>query len=159
MKTIFDENFIDLIEILNKKKVKFVLVGGLAVVVHGVYRTTKDMDIFFEGSEDNSKRVLEAINVFGFESLNLTIEDLMDKNGYIQLGNEPVRIDLFNSLPGVEFDEVYEDAFEHEEEGIKFKVIHVNHLIQNKNTVGRLQDLDDVKKLKKLLAKKEKKNK
>lgn len=127
--------------------------------VHGVYRTTKDMDIFFEGSEDNSKRVLEAINVFGFESLNLTIEDLMDKNGYIQLGNEPVRIDLFNSLPGVEFDEVYEDAFEHEEEGIKFKVIHVNHLIQNKNTVGRLQDLDDVKKLKKLLAKKEKKNK
>lgn len=159
MKTIFDENFIDLIGILNKKKAKFVLVGGLAVVVHGVYRTTKDMDIFFEGNEDNSKKVLEAINMFGFESLNLTIEDLMDRDGYIQLGNEPIRIDLFNSLPGVEFDEVYQDAFEHEEEGIKFKVIHVNHLIQNKNTVGRLQDLDDVKKLKKLLAKKEKKNK
>ncbi|MEO8109532.1 MAG: nucleotidyltransferase [Ginsengibacter sp.] len=159
MKTIFDENFIDLIEILNKKKAKFVLVGGLAVVVHGVYRTTKDMDILFEGNEDNSQRVLEAINAFGFGSLNLTIADLMDTNGYIQLGNEPIRIDLFNSLPGVAFDEVYKNAFEHEEDDIKFKVIHINHLIQNKNTVGRLQDLDDVKKLKKILAKKEKKNK
>lgn len=159
MKTIFDENFIDLIEILNKKKAKFVLVGGLAVVVHGVYRTTKDMDILFEGKEDNSQRVLEAINAFGFGSLNLTLEDLMDTNGYIQLGNEPIRIDLFNSLPGVVFDEVYKDAFEHEEDDIKFKVIHINHLIQNKNTVGRLQDLDDVKKLKKILARKEKKNK
>lgn len=159
MKTIFDENFIDLIEILNNKKAKFVLVGGLAVVVHGVYRTTKDMDILFEGNEDNSQRVLDAVNAFGFASLNLTIADLMDTNGYIQLGNEPIRIDLFNSLPGVEFDEVYKGAFEHEEDDIKFKVIHINHLIQNKNTVGRLQDLDDVKKLKKILAKKEKKNK
>ncbi len=159
MKTIFDENFIDLIELLNQKKAKFVLVGGLAVIVHGIYRTTKDMDIFFEGTESNSKKVLEAINTFGFKSLNLTIEDLMDTNGYIQLGHAPVRIDLFNNLPGVNFEEVYREAILHKEDEINFKVIHVNHLIQNKSKVGRLQDLDDVKKLKKLLAKKQKKNK
>ena len=159
MRTIFDANYIDLLKLLNKKKAKFVLVGGLAVVVHGIYRTTKDMDIFYDGTKENSTKVLDAINVFGFSSLNLTVNDLMDPDGYIQLGHEPVRIDLFNSLPGLEFNEVYEEAFLHEEDGLKFKVIHINHLIKNKNTVGRLQDLDDAKKLQKLLAKKEKKNK
>lgn len=159
MRTIFDANYIDLINLLNEKKAKFVLVGGLAVVVHGIFRTTKDMDIFFEGSKENSEKVLEAINAFGFSSLNFKLEDLMDTNGYIQLGNQPVRIDLFNSLPGLEFNEVFEEAFFHEEDAVKFKVIHINHLIKNKNTVGRLQDLDDVKKLQKLIAKKEKENK
>ncbi len=152
MRTIFDVNYIDLLKLLNEEKAKFILVGGLAVVAHGIYRKTKDMDILYENNR-KFKKSLEAINTFGFKSLNLTVEDLMDINGYIQLGYEPVRIDLFNSLPGVGFEEVYKEAILHEEDGIKFKVIHVNHLIQNKNTVGRLQDLDDVKKLKKLLAK------
>ncbi len=53
MRTIFDVNYIDLLKLLNEEKVKFVLVGGLAVVVHGIYRTTKDMDILYEGKIEN----------------------------------------------------------------------------------------------------------
>ena len=82
---IFDSDFFDFIRILNDRKAKFVLVGGLAVVIHGHFRTTKDMDIFYE------------------------------------------------------------------EENLLLKVIHINHLIANKTKVGRLQDLDDVKKLKKII--------
>ena len=153
---IFNNDFIDFIRLLDKDNVKFVLVGGLAVVIHGHYRTTKDMDIFYEGSEENGKKVLGTINEFGFSYLKLTLNDMLDKNGYIKLGREPVRIDLFCDLPGVTFDEVYKDAIEYEEEDLKFKVIHVNHLIANKLKVGRLQDLDDVKKLKKILEKRKK---
>ena len=68
---IFNKDFVDLIHLLQKHNCKFVLVGGLAVLIHGHFRTTKDMDIFYEGSEENGKKVLESINEFGFRHLNL----------------------------------------------------------------------------------------
>ena len=148
---IFDDNYIDFINLLKKYEVKFVLVGGLAVVVHGHYRTTKDMDLFYECSEENCLKLIKSIDDFGFKYLNLSIEDLMDSSGYVKLGNAPVRIDLFCDLPGVNFEEVYKMAFDYTEDGIELKVIHVNHLIQNKLTVGRDQDLSDAKKLKKII--------
>jgi len=148
---IFDDNYIDFINLLKKYEVKFVLVGGLAVVVHGHYRTTKDMDLFYECSEENCLKLIKSINDFGFKYLNLSIEDLMDSSGYVKLGNAPIRIDLFCDLPGVNFEEVYKMAFDYTEDGIELKVIHVNHLIQNKLTVGRDQDLSDAKKLKKII--------
>jgi predicted nucleotidyltransferase len=151
---IFDENFIDFINLLNDKKTKFVLVGGMAVVIHGVTRTTKDMDIFYERTEENCEKVLGVINEFGFQSLKLTVEDLMDSNGYIQLGHEPIRIDLFCDMPGVDFEEVFNASADYSEDRFSVKVIHINHLIENKRKVGRDQDLSDVKKLQKLINKK-----
>lgn len=153
---IFDNDFIDFIRILNHRDAKFVLVGGLAVVIHGHFRTTKDMDIFYEGSQENGKKILDSLNEFGFGFLKLTMSDMLDKDGYIKLGREPVRIDLFCDLPGVTFDEVFKNAIDYEEGDIKLKVIHVNHLIANKTKVGRFQDLDDVKKLRKIIEKKKK---
>lgn len=153
---IFDQNYIDFLHLLNKAEARYVLVGGLAVVIHGHFRTTKDMDLFYEASEENAVKVLNVINEFGFTYLRLTVEDLMDHKGYIKLGNNPVRIDLFCDLPGVSFKEVYEEAIDYNEEGVDFKVIHVNHLLTNKKFVGRLQDLDDVKKLTKIIAKRKK---
>lgn len=153
---IFEKDFTDLLSLLNQKQVKYVLVGGLAVVVHGLFRTTKDMDIYYERTENNCVKLLNVINEFGFKSLKFTVADLLDEDCYIQLGHDPVRIDFFNELPGVKFEAVYDNAFWHEEEDVKVKVIHVNHLIENKLCVGRLQDLDDVKKLKKLLNRKRK---
>lgn len=150
---IFDENFIDFINLLDKYRAKYVLVGGLAVVLHGINRTTKDMDIFYEATLENCNNVLSAVNEFGFKYLHLTVDDLMDKTGYIQMGNEPIRIDLFCDLPGVDFEVVYGESKIYEEENFKIRVIHINHLIQNKLVVGRHQDLGDVEKLQKIIKK------
>lgn len=154
---IFNQNFTDFINLLEEYKVRYVLVGGLAVLMNGHFRTTKDMDIFYEAEENNCKHLLHVINEFGFGYLKLTVNDLMDTKSFIKLGNEPERIDLFNELPGVTFEEVYRDAFDYkEDDSFTVKVIHVNHLIQNKKTVGRYQDLADVKKLEKILKRKKK---
>lgn len=153
---IFEKDFIDLIHILQKRDAKFVLVGGLAVLIHGHFRTTKDIDIFYEPSEENGRKILDSINEFGFGYIKLSLEDVLDKNGYIKLGREPSRIDLFCDLPGVNFEEVYASAVEYEDEDIKMKVIHINHLIENKLQVGRLQDLQDVRALRKIIQKKNK---
>jgi hypothetical protein len=74
------------------------------------------MDIFYQDSEENAKKVLGSINEFGFAYLKLTVEDLMDKSGYIKLGQQPIRIDLFCDLPGVKFEDVYDIAVKYEEE-------------------------------------------
>ncbi len=149
----FEKDFYDFIRLLNSNNVKYVLVGGLAVVIHGHFRTTKDMDIFYERSIENSENVLKSINEFGLKYLKLTVEDLMDTNGFIKLGNAPVRIDLFCELPGVDFETVFKNCVEYEDEKVLMNVIHINHLIQNKIAVGRLQDLDDVNKLRKIIKK------
>jgi hypothetical protein len=149
----FEKDFYDFIRLLNSNNVKYVLVGGLAVVIHGHFRTTKDMDIFYERSTENSENVLKSINEFGLKYLKLSVEDLMDTNGFIKLGNAPVRIDLFCELPGVDFETVFKNCVEYVDENVTMNVIHINHLIQNKIAVGRLQDLDDVNKLRKIIKK------
>lgn len=155
---IFNQDFTDFINLLEKNQVRYVLVGGLAVVMNGYFRTTKDMDIFFEASGENCHRLLKVISDFGFGYLKLTEDDLADKRGFIKLGTEPNRIDLFCDLPGVSFDEVFANAFEYKEEDSSFsvKVIHINHLIQNKRAVGRTQDKLDIEKLEKILKRKTK---
>ena len=60
---IFEKDFTDLIALLNRKETKYVLVGGLAVVVHGLFRTTKDMDIFYERTEENCGRLQDLDDV------------------------------------------------------------------------------------------------
>ena len=150
---IFEKDFFDFIGILNKNKVKYVLIGGLAVIFHGHHRSTKDMDIFYERTIGNCEGLLKSIEEFGLKYLKITVDDLMDVNGFIKLGYEPVRIDLFCELPGVEFESVYEHSIKYEDEGIMMQVIHLNHLIENKMAVGRLLDRDDVNKLRKIIKK------
>ncbi len=111
--------------------------------------------IFYMKDRKSGHKLLDCISEFGFGYLKLTMDDVLDKGGYIKLGREPVRIDLFCDLPGVSFDEVYKEAAEYYEEAMAFKVIHINHLITNKLKMGRLQDLD-VKKLRKIIEKKKK---
>jgi predicted nucleotidyltransferase len=150
----FDSNFVDFIECLNKNDAKYVLVGGYAVVINGHTRTTGDIDFFVKRTEENAKNVIKAIDDFGFGGIGFTIDDVLDENGFMRMGIEPLRIGILSSLPGVSFDDVYNQAEEHEDGGVKFKVIHINHLIQNKLAVGRPQDIADVNALQKILKRK-----
>ena len=65
---IFNKNFTDFINLLEANNIRYVLVGGLAVLMNGHFRMTKDMDIFFEAEEQNCVRLLNV-----FRSLGLAI--------------------------------------------------------------------------------------
>lgn len=82
---ILDANFLEFIEYLNKNEVRFVLVGGYAVVLNGHNRSTGDLDIFVERTENNIEKVLKAIDDFGFGSISFTKADLMDKDSLVQI--------------------------------------------------------------------------
>lgn len=151
---ILDSNFLEFIECLNKNNVEYILVGGYAVVLNGVNRTTQDLDIFIRRTDENADKVLKAIDDFGFGSIGFTKADLQDKQGIVQIGRPPLRIDILCELPGVDFETAYNEANDYEEEGVRIKVMHINQLITNKLAVARDKDLADAKALQKILKRK-----
>jgi predicted nucleotidyltransferase len=151
---LLNEDFLDFLRLLNTKGIRYVLVGGYAAIINGVSRTTGDMDVFVDSTEENATKTVEAINEFGFGFLGFTKEDVLNKEMLLQLGVSPVRIDILSNLDGVEFNEVFETAFSFNEDGVSFKVIHINQLIKNKSAVGRGKDLDDIETLNRIIKNK-----
>lgn len=151
---IFDPIFLEFIDTLNKNNVRYILIGGYAAIIHGVNRVTGDIDIFIERSVENAVNVLKAIDDFGLGSIGFTEKDLTDEDVVVQMGRVPYRIDVLNAIPGVTFEEAFNSAVIYEENGVKVKCIHINHLLNNKKAVGRPKDLMDVKAIEKILKRK-----
>ena len=101
-------DFKDLLELFNARGVNCIIVGGYALAFHGAPRTTGDIDLFVGTAPDNAKRVLEALDEFGFGSVGLTRRDFETPDQVIQLGVPPVRVDIVTSLTGVSWDEAYD---------------------------------------------------
>jgi predicted nucleotidyltransferase len=154
---IAEKDFLDFLKIINKHQVNYLVIGGYAMAAHDAPRYTKDLDIWIEREEINSEKVIAAICEFGFESLKLTKEDFLSSNVFVQIGFAPVRIDVTSDISGITFDEAYEGKKIVEIEGILIPVIGIEALIKNKQASGRLQDIADVEKLKKMLDLKKKK--
>ena len=152
---IVNKDFREFIELLNEHKVKYLVIGGYAVSMHGYPRYTKDVDFWIWMDRGNISSLIEAIKDFGFDSLELDEEDFLNPDNIIQLGYEPNRIDLLVQVKGVDFTDCYKNKLELEIEGLIIDFISIDDLITAKNASGRLQDLADVEHLKKIADKKE----
>jgi len=145
----FEPDFIDFIELLNKHSVKYMIVGAHALAFHGRPRHTGDLDIWIKPTEANADKMVAVIEDFGFASLNLQKEDFLKDNYVTQLGYPPLRIDILNSISGVNFDEGYERKINGEVDGLQIPFINVQDFIANKQATGRPKDLGDIKALEK----------
>jgi len=143
----FNQDFREFIESLNKHNVRYLLIGGYAVALHGHPRYTKDLDIWIWMEDTNAANLLNALKEFGFSSISLVVEDFLKPDQIIQLGFPPNRIDLMTSPKGVEFDTCYASREEIEIEGLKVNLIDLKNLIKNKKATGRHQDLADLENL------------
>ena len=137
----------DLLALLAKHDVRFMVVGGFAVAFHGTPRYTKDLDVWVECSPDNARRLVHVIEEFGFGSLGLTTHDFETPDLVIQLGYEPNRIDFLTGLTGVRFEDAYPRRVAATIDGIEVPVIDRQSLIANKRAFGRAQDLVDAEDL------------
>jgi len=144
---IFNPDFREFIESLNKHNVRYLLIGGYAVALHGHPRYTKDLDIWIWMDSTNATNLLNALKDFGFSSLPLAIEDFLKPDQIVQLGFPPNRIDLMTSPKGVEFDTCYASREEIEIEGLRVNLIDLKNLKKNKKATGRHQDLADIENL------------
>lgn len=144
-----EKDIIEFIELCNKHDVRYLVIGGYAVSVHGYPRTTKDIDVCIEMSEKNASKMVQVINDFGFSSLKLGKEDFLKKDSITQLGFPPLRIDILNDLDGVGFKEAWNNKKIVNFENVPVNFIGYNDLIIIKQKAGRPQDIADVANLRK----------
>ena len=126
--------------------VKYVIIGGIAAVLHGVPRATFDLDILIEASPDNVKRLLDALLEAQLGTAALTTPENVLANE-ITVFNDRVRIDVQTSTPGLIFEEAWRNRETMNYQGQAFYVVSVQDLIASKRAAGRAVDLEDVRML------------
>jgi predicted nucleotidyltransferase len=146
-KLMLNQDFREFIQSLNDSQVRYLVVGGYAVALHGYPRYTKDIDIWIELAPANASRIVRALEQFGFGSLGLTEQDFLEADTIIQLGYPPRRIDLLTTLPGVDFEQCFAAKIMVEMDGILINFIDLESLKKNKRATGRAQDIADIENL------------
>lgn len=141
------KDFREFVESLNANEVRYLVVGGYAVALHGYPRYTKDLDVWIEASKNNAQRVLTSLNDFGFGSLDVNAADFLEEDNIIQLGYPPNRIDIMTTLKGLVFRDCYTKKVEVDIQGVVVNFIDVDSLKINKRAIGRPQDLADLENL------------
>lgn len=144
-----NQDFKEFIELLNKHEVKYLVIGGYAVALHGYVRTTADIDFWIQRTKENASKMVRVMKDFGFESLGLQVSDFEKEGSIIQLGNPPLRIDIITSPEGVEFEECYASKLTTIiTDSVTVHYINLENLKKNKIAVHRSKDIADLDNLK-----------
>jgi hypothetical protein len=126
--------------------VRYVVIGGIAAVLHGVPRATFDLDILIEATPDNAQRLLDALLDAQMGTASLTsAEGLLAHE--ITIFQDRVRLDVQTSTPGLRFEDAWRNRETMEYEGQAFYVVSRDDLIASKRAAGREVDLEDVRLL------------
>lgn len=149
---------------LNEAQVDYVVVGGMAVILHGYLRATADLDLVVGLAPENCRRAMAALSRIGFQPrLPIAIEDFSDpgkRKEWIEQRNmlvfqlldpaNPLRsLDVFVKEP-IAFDQLQCDAVNTDIDGMPVPVASIEHLIEMKQSAGRPRDLDDIAKLRQI---------
>jgi predicted nucleotidyltransferase len=137
----------ELLQSLNELEVRYLIVGGYAIMKYTEPRFTKDLDIWVENSAENSTRVFAALERFGapLGSDKISPETFTRPGVTYQIGIAPVRIDILTQITGVEFSDAWGERVGGSIFGVPVQFISLGQLIANKEATGRSSDLEQLK--------------
>lgn len=141
------QDFKEFIELLNKHKVEYLVVGGYAVAAHGYPRFTGDIDFWIKSTPDNAKKIIEVLADFGFAGYDISEQDFMEPDNVVQLGYPPNRIDIITGVTGLDFDDCFTAKKIISLADTQVNFISLRHLRINKKATGRDRDLNDLNNL------------
>ncbi len=149
MGNIFNTDFRDFLHAFNRYDVRYILVGGFSVILHGYSRTTGDMDIWVERTSENYQRIVDAFQEFGMSVFDMTEENFLNHPVWdvYTFGKPPAAIDILMKVKGLDFSECYAKALWFEDDDLKVRTLHLNNLIEAKKASGRPKDIDDINNL------------
>ena len=136
----------DVFASFQRHDVRYVVIGGIAAVLHGVPRATFDLDILIEPTPLNARRLLDALLAAGLGTASMTTVDEILANE-ITIFRDRVRIDVQTSTPGLNFRQAWENRVTMNYEDQAFFVAAKPDLIASKRASGRPVDLEDVRLL------------
>lgn len=142
-----NSDFKDLLRCLNAARVRYLLVGGYAVMHYSEPRYTKDLDIWVEPSVKNSRALYRALDAFGAPLLNIDPDTFQEPGILYICGLPPSRFDILTRIKGVDFTEAWRTRERASFAGVKTQFLSRQLLIESKKQAGRLQDKIDIKKL------------
>lgn len=141
----------ELLNILNRHKVKYLIVGAYAVVYYTEPRYTKDLDIWIDAETENAKRVYRALQEFGAPLKDIKEEDFTKTTLVYQIGVEPVRVDIIMGISGIDFAAAWKGKQDALFNGVKITIIGIKELIKSKAKTKRPLDRADIESLQKRL--------
>jgi hypothetical protein len=149
---IFLEEHLEILAYLIKHKVRFLLIGGYAVIIHGYRRTTGDMDLWLEPNNENKVLFINALSDLGFDDESINYIKLLDftEPQVLMFGEQPQRIDFLTKVNQVTFDDAYNNKAQTEFEGLILPVINLHDLVLTKFNTGRAKDAADIDELQKI---------
>lgn len=136
----------DVFRSFQRHDVKYVVIGGIASILHGVPRATFDLDILIEATPENAQRLLDALRDAGLGTAALTTSHAVLANE-ITIFKDRVRVDVQTSTPGVSFPEAWSRRKTVTFQGQDFFILSKKDLIESKRAAGRPVDLEDVRLL------------
>jgi len=139
-----EKDYEDLLKLFNKNKVRYCVIGAYAVAFYGRPRYTKDIDILVDPDIKNAEKIVSVLNEFGFKNCGLTIKDFTKKGRIVQLGYEPIRVDIITSIKGVDFKDIWKHKIKDLYGKEKIFFIGLKDLIKIKKISNRIQDLADL---------------
>ncbi len=142
-----NSDFNDLLRIFSANSVKYLVIGGYALIQYTEPRFTKDLDLWIATDSRNASAVYNALREFGAPLSGLTKDDFAEEGYFYQMGVPPVRVDVFMGIPGLEFKLAWERRMETDIDGLIVPYISREDLITAKLASGRPQDLIDAQSL------------
>ncbi len=146
----FSLDTLEFIRLLHDRGVRYVIVGGEAVIFYGHIRLTGDVDFFFDRDATNTRLLYEVLKEFWEGSVPGLVDhsELQNPGVVFQFGLPPNRIDLLNQIDGVDFALAWSGRttvnLETDPGPIPVHYIGIPELIQNKKASARPKDLDDL---------------
>ncbi len=138
------KDFRDLLELFNKYKVDYIIVGAYALGFYVAPRYTGDLDVFVRPDPINARSIMQALHEFGFGSVGLTAADFEEEGKVVQLGFLPVRVDIITSITGVSWEQARSGRVKGQFGDLTVHYIGRDDFITNKRALGRKKDIADL---------------
>lgn len=135
----------ELLKLLNAQHVDYAIIGAYACAAHGHVRATRDIDILFEPSEKNIKKLRNALEKFGYDTTDASLDDFRTKK--ILFRQYWLALDVHPFATGIETEEALKHKIAAKCEGVETFFVNLDDLIQMKVAAGRPKDKEDLKYL------------
>jgi hypothetical protein len=139
-----NSDFTDLLRLFNDNHVRYLVIGGYAVIQYAEPRLTMDLELWISTDTDNAASIFKALKIFGAPLAGLTEADFSEEGYFYQMGVPPLRVDILMGIPGGEFEQAWKNRNEVDFDGLIVHFISRQDLIVSKKASGRPQDLIDV---------------
>lgn len=153
MGNIFNPDFLEYLQLLNQLEVEYVLVGGMAVNLHGYQRSTGDMDLFVNPTNENHNKLKKVHFEYGMPMGEMiSVDNFLNTKVYdvFTFGGGFYKIEILTVCKGLNFEETLKNSMITKIEDVEITYANYNSLVKAKKASGRAKDLNDIEELEKI---------